>query len=139
MSAPASAAAATGERRDRLVGAPDGDAHPVVLDLDLANAGLLHDLHELADSLARSASASLGDEQRVARVRARGSTCSSRSASCAEHREQDELLLARGEPFGLLAHVLRGQRVLGRADAARRSTQPTARSTARSIGPGVAP
>ena len=34
-----------------LVGPPDRDSHALVLDLDLADAGLLHDLDELADSL----------------------------------------------------------------------------------------
>ncbi len=39
---------------------------PVVLDLDLPHARLLHDLHELADALAALGVGVLGDEHRVA-------------------------------------------------------------------------
>jgi len=37
--------------RGRLVAAANGHAHPLILDLHLGDAALLHDPHELADPL----------------------------------------------------------------------------------------
>ena len=79
----------------------------------------------------------LGDEHRVARV-ARADDLEQLLGVRAEHRDEDELLLARGEALGLLAHVLRGHRVL-RERAARGAASSTARSTVGSIGSGVTP
>ena len=56
----------------------------------------------------------------------------------AEHRDEDELLLARGEALGLLADVLGRHRVLDQA-AHGASSSSTARSTVGSIGSGVLP
>ena len=63
-----------------------------------------------------SASSAISDVSREwrARILRRSS-----SASVAEHRDQHELLLARGEALGLLAHVLRRHRILGELRARR--------------------
>jgi hypothetical protein len=45
-----------------LVGASHRHAHPLVLDLDLPHARLLHDLHELAYAFAALGVRVLGDE-----------------------------------------------------------------------------
>ena len=50
-SPPSGIAASGAGDGDHLVGAPDRDAHAVVLDLDLPHPGLLDDLDELADPL----------------------------------------------------------------------------------------
>ena len=123
--------------RDRLVGSSDGHAHALVLDLDLADARLLHDLHELADALPALGVGVLGDEHRIARV-ARADDLEQLLGVRAEHGDEDELLLARGEALGLLAHVLRGHRVLGELCRGA-SASSTARSTVGSIGSGVMP
>ena len=99
-------------RARRLVGATDGHAHALVLDLDLPHARLLDDLHELADPLAALGVGVLGDEHRVARV-ARADDLEELLGVRAEHRDEDELLLARSEALGLLADVLRRHRILG--------------------------
>ena len=111
-----------GERRGdhaHLVGAPHGHAHAVVLDLDLAHAGLLHDLDELADPLGPGRVDVAEEERRLARV-ALADRLQQRLGLVAEHREQDEVLLARGEPLGGLAHVLGARRILVEAAAAAR-------------------
>ena len=93
------------DRPDRVVCAAHGDAHAVVLDLDLPDAGLLHDLHELADPLPAFRVGVLGDQHGVARV-PRPDDLQELLGVGAEHRDQDELLLARREAFRLLAYVL---------------------------------
>ncbi len=105
-------------RQRRLVGATNRDAHPLVLDLDLADAALLHDLHQLADALAALGVGVLGHERRVA-----GVACPDHLEQLLgvrpEHRDEDELLLARGKTFGLLAHVLGRHRVVRKLRARR--------------------
>src|SRR4029078_5027131 len=81
------------------------------LDLYLPHARLLHDLHELADALAALGIGVLGDEDRAAVV-----TCThdleQRLRFRAEHRDEDELLLARRKALRLLPDVLGRHRVL---------------------------
>ena len=98
-------------RQPRLVRAPHGDAHALVLDLDLADAALLDDLHEIADPPRALGVRVLGDEGGLPRV-ARADLPQQLLGIGAEHRDEDELLLACGETLGLFAHVLGGQRLV---------------------------
>ena len=78
--------------RDRLVGATNGHAHSLVLDLDLAHAGLLDDLHELADPLRALRVDVAAEQRRLARV-ALSDRREERLRLVAEHRDEDEVLL----------------------------------------------
>ena len=99
-----------------LLGAAHRDAHAVVLDLDLGDAALLDDPHDLADPLgARLLDAAR--ERVLARVAA-ADRAQQRLRLLAEQREQDELLLARREAFRLLR--ARPRPSAGRRPAARR-------------------
>ena len=60
--------------RPRSRRAPDADAHPVLLDRDLADAGLLDDAHDLADPLGAALVDARRGERLVAARRARGSS-----------------------------------------------------------------
>ena len=101
----------SGARHRQLVGAADGHAHALVLDLDLADAALLHDLDELADPLRSLGVLVFGDQHRVPRVPL-PDHAEELLRIGAEGRDEHELLLARGEAFGLLPHVLRGRWVV---------------------------
>ena len=101
-----------GARHGQLVGTSHGHAHALVLDLDLADAALLHDLDELADSLSAFGILVLGDEHGVARVPL-PDHAEQLLRVRAEGRDEHELLLARGEAFGLLPDVLRGRGIVG--------------------------
>ena len=102
-----------GRRRDRprLVRAPHGDAHSLVLDLDLADAGLLDDLDELADALPALSVDVAAEERPLARVTL-ADRLQERLRLLAEHREQDEILLRRRKPIGGLADVVHARRIV---------------------------
>ncbi len=152
-STPVAAGNAIGRARG-LVGAANGHAHPVVLDLDLPHARFLDDLHELANTFPALGVRVLGDEHAVPRV-PRPDDLQQLLGVRAEHRDQDELLLGRGEAFRLLAHVLRRHRVLrqlrprreqldraldGRVDGLRRDAVPALDELAELVDDGpVAP
>ena len=99
------------ERRERLVGAANGDAHALVLDLDLPHARLLDDLHELANALAALGVGVLGDEHRITRVTP-ANDLEQLLGVGSEHRDENELLLAGRETFRLLTDVLRRHGIL---------------------------
>ena len=102
----------------RLVGASDRDAHALVLDLDLPHATLLHDLHELSDALTALGVGVLGDQHRLARM-ARANDLQQLLGVRSEHRDEDELLLARSQALGLLADVFGRHRILRELHARR--------------------
>ena len=91
-------------RHRRLLAAADRHAHPVLLDRDLGNARLLHDAHELADALRLRAVDAAGRERLLA-ARAPADRSQQRLGVLAEEREQEQLLLARGETLGLVAEL----------------------------------
>src|SRR4029078_13645326 len=94
-----------------LVGPPDGDAHPLVLDLDLRDTAFLDDPNELANPLlARFLERGLAA---VVAVVSRTDRAQQRLGLLAEERDQDEFLLARREALGLLPDVLPGGRAAG--------------------------
>ena len=117
-------------RLELLGRAAHRDAHPVLLDRDLADAGLLDDSDELADPLGARLVDAAGAEALVA-ARAPADRLQQRLGLLAEEREQQQLLLARGEAFRLVAQRLEVDRrlLLGRAaGAARRRAGRSGRS-----------
>src|SRR6476659_6944249 len=90
-------------RRDgRVEGAPDAHAHAVLFDRDLADPGLLHDAHDLTDALLpQLVDAACGE--RLVAARALPDRTQERLSLVAEEREQQQLLLTRGEALGLVA------------------------------------
>src|SRR3954447_24887111 len=109
--------------RLRLLRPPHGDAHSVLLDRDLADAGLLDDPHDLADPLRPRAL-----ERRlelVAAAAAPADRAHQPPGALAEQPEQQQLLLARREALGLRARLVerrdvqrRRLRVAGEPDGA---------------------
>ena len=97
--------------RGCLVSLADRHPHALVLDLDLADTALLDDLHDLPDALGACRIDVVGDERRRARV-ARPDRLQQRLGLLAEHCEQDEVLLGRGEVACLIGDVLDGRRAL---------------------------
>ncbi len=88
-------------RRHGLFGAPHGDTRPLLLDGDLGDAGLLDDAHDLTDAFGPG----LVDAACRERVVAAGTVADraqERLGLLSKEREQQELLLTRGETFRLL-------------------------------------
>ena len=99
-----------GHRAD-LVRAPDGNAHALVLDLDLADTGLLHDLDELANALG-AGGIDIAEQQRCLAGVALADRLQQRLRLLTEHCEQDEIFLAGREPLGRLPHVVHARGIL---------------------------
>ena len=126
-----------GQGRLELLGrAAHRDAHAGLLDRDLPDAGLLDDADDLADPLGARLVDAAGAQGLVA-AGAPADRLQQRLRLVAEEREQEQLLLARGEPVGLVAERLEVDGRLFLRRAVRESV--TARLTVGSIGPGGVP
>ena len=118
----------------QLVGPAHRNPHSVVLDLDLADTGLLDDLDELANRSPRVSSTSpcSSDASRAAAGGSSGAALRPPRRTC----EEDEVLFARGEP----SDASRTSSALG-GSSSTAGTLPATRSTAAttdaSIGAGV--
>src|SRR5215217_4838897 len=92
----------------------DGDAQPRLLDRKLADAGLLDDPHQLPDALGAALVDAAADE-RVVTARAAPDRLEEWLRLDPEQRQQQELLLARGQALGLVADRFEvGRRLVGR-------------------------
>src|SRR5712691_305884 len=104
------------ERRRRglaLLGAADGDAHAAVVDRHLADARLLDDADDLADPLGLRAVDAAALERLLGAAAA--DRTQQRLRLLAEEAEQEQLLLARRQPLGLVAQLVeRRHRILDR-------------------------
>ena len=105
--------------------------------VDLGDAGLLDDPHDLADPLGPRLVDAAG-EQRLLAARAAADRAQQRLGLVAEQREQEQLLLARGEPLGLVAHGVERDRLVGRLPSPRDERRRRAGRSG-SIGPGGVP
>ena len=133
---------ATARRRDEALGRlgrpPDGDPQPGVLDRHLADARLLDDADDLADPLgarSRRRRRPRSDSSRSPRPRI---VAQERLGLVAEEREQEQLLLARGEPLVALAELVEVGLVLGLRRPSETSVDRPLRRSA-SIAPGGVP
>ncbi len=105
------------ERRDRhsdlvraVLGAAHRDAHLALLDRDLADSRLLHEVDQLADAVGpRLLDATRLQGLLASRTRAHGAQ-EQLLGRLAEQGEQQELLLARCDALGGLAHVVEPDR-----------------------------
>src|SRR5579862_78555 len=86
----------------RLRRLADADAHAFLFDRDLADLGLLHDADELADTRRASLVDAAGRKRRLA-ARPLSDRAEQRLGLAAVEREQQQLLLARGEPVRVVA------------------------------------
>src|SRR5207237_10325178 len=98
-------------RLQRLRSSPDRDAHTRVLDRHLPHARLLDDADDLADALGPGLVDAAGGEALVP-LRAPADRLQQRFGLVAEEREQEQLLLARGELLRLDAQLLEVDRLL---------------------------
>ena len=98
-------------RRGRLVAAPHGDAEVLLLDRHLGDTGLLDDPDDLADPLRPVLVDAAGGQPLVA-CGAAADRLEQRLGVVAEEREQQQLLLARGQPARLRAQLLERRRRL---------------------------
>ena len=129
-------AAADGDDGRQLGRAAHAHAHAALLDRDLVDAGLLHDLDDGADALL----AVLLDALRAGRLvaaRALADRPQQPLGVVAEQREQQQLLLARGEALRALAQRVEVDRLLGvrlaaQADRALRAPGRSGRASCRS-------
>ena len=94
-----------------LLGAAHRDPRPLLLDRDLGDARLLDDPYDLADPLGPRL-VDLTAEQRLLAARALANRAQERLGLFPEQREQQELLLARREPFRLVANVVQFDRLV---------------------------
>jgi len=86
-------------RLERLRRPADRDPHPALLDRHLPQAGLLDDPDDLPDSFRPSLVDAAGAEA-VVTARPAPDRLEQRLGLVAEEREQEQLLLARGQPCG---------------------------------------
>ena len=97
--------------RDLVLDPLHGDPRAVLFDRDLRDPGLLHDPDDLPDALGPRL-VDVPTEQRLLAARAVADRLQERLCLLSEERQQEQLLLARGEALRVLANVVELERLL---------------------------